>query len=554
MIVVFKRLCSYMGVVFSGSKVRRLGALAGLAAYLLVTLGPAAWLGLRAIGTAITGRGANTGLVLQTETLLLNSRTLGLFGHSLGLAALVTAGSMLLGLGGAVWIVTRPAWLSRLARKLYLTPFIIPGYIYALTWLSLLSRSSVLAPGLERLFGRLPSPYGPTGAALILALAYAPLVTLVMLEALDASEPELIEQALLLGPAGQVWRRVVLPLSWPGATAAAGLIFALALVEYGVPALLEFNVYPMEIYAEFSQSGDPLRALLLALPVLISAVLLVSGSQWLLHRTPLASRPQGAALLQRLPLPRLESGLAWLAALSLAVGSLLPVLVLIIQAGSPSVVLSAASQARQELLTTLVLAVSAALGATLLAMVPAQRLAAPGNMPPWLWAVLLAPLAIPAPLVGIGLVDLANYLPGRSTGLGLILLWAAHVGRFAPLALIALVAQFRRREPLLHELALLYPVGWLRRFWQIDLPLMLGGLSTALAVVFVLSLGEIGATLLVIPPGLGTVALRLYNLLHYGAPASTAGLALSLLGIILVAGGLWAIYRERGAWQIGQSD
>ena len=83
---------------------------------------------------------------------------------------------------------------------------------------------------------------------------------------------------------------------------------------------------------------------------------------------------------------------------------------------------------------------------------------------------------------------------------------------------------------------------------------MLGGLSTALAVVFVLSLGEIGATLLVIPPGLGTVALRLYNLLHYGAPASTAGLALSLLGIILVAGGLWAIYRERGAWQIGQSD
>ena len=560
---MFKRLRSFVGALFSGSQplphrgmaeFRRLGACAGLAAYLLVTLGPATWLGLRAIGTAMTGWGTTSGLALQTESVLLNSRTMGLLGHSLGLAALVTSGSMLLGVGGAVWMVTRPPWLSRLARNLYLTPFIIPGYIYALTWLSLLSRSSVLAPGLEQLFGRLPSPYGLSGAALILALAYAPLVTLVMLDALEASEPELIEQALLLGPAGQVWRRVVLPLSWPGAMAAAGLIFALTLVEYGVPALLEFNVYPMEIYAEFSQSGDPLRALLLALPVLISAALLVSGSQWLLHRTPLASRPQGAALLQRLPLPGLESGLAWLAALSLAVGSLLPMLVLIIQAGSPAVVLAAVSQARQDLLTTLLLAASAALGATLLAMVPAQHLAASDHMPPWLWAVLLAPLSIPAPLMGIGLVDLANHLPGRSAGLGLILLWAAHVGRFAPLALIALVAQFRRREPLLHELALLYPVGWLRRFWQIDLRLMLGGLSTALAVVFVLSLGEIGATLLVIPPGLGTVALRLYNLLHYGAPASTAGLALGLLGIILVTGGLWAGYHQRGAWQSGQPD
>lgn len=203
---------------------RRLGALAGIAIYLLVTLGPAAWLGLRTVAAILTGWGTHD---LTALPILLGSRALGLLGHSLGLAALVTTGSTLLGLGGALWVVTQPAWLSRLARKLYLIPFIIPGYIYALTWLSLLSRSSVLAPGFERLFGRLPSPYGLNGAVLIMALAYAPLVMLVV-------------------------------------------VFALALVEYGVPALLEFNVYPMEIYAEFSQSGDPLRALLLALPVLIS--------------------------------------------------------------------------------------------------------------------------------------------------------------------------------------------------------------------------------------------------------------------------------------------
>lgn len=524
----------------------------GLAAYLLVTLGPAAWLGWALLETVVGGWGNSAAPVLQAEGVELNSRTWGLLGHSLGLAALVTAGSLLLGLGAAVWIVTRPPWLGRLTRKLYLVPFIIPGYIYALTWLSLFSRSSLLARGAERLFGQAPSAYGLPGAVLILALIYAPLVTLVMLAALDASEPELVEQALLMGPAGRAWRGVILPLSRPGAVAAAGLVFALALVEYGVPALLEFNVYPMEIYAEFSQSGDPLRALLLALPVLISAALLVGAAQWLLQRTPLSSRPQGAARLRNLPLPGFERTLAWFSALSLAAACLLPILVLVIQAGSLSVVWSAASQAQHDLLTTLLLALSAALGAVLVAFIPAQRLAASDTTPPWLWAIVLLPLAVPAPLVGIGLVDLANHLPGRS--LGWFFMWAAHVGRFAPLALIALVAQFRRREPLLHELAQLYPVGWLRRLWQIDLPLMAGGLSAALVVVFALSLGEIGATLLVIPPGLGTAALRLYNLLHYGAPASTAGLALSLLFIILAVGGLWAGFYERGVRRFGQID
>ncbi len=528
-----------------------LGQGLGLAAYLLVTLGPLAWLGWTLLETVVGGWGNGALPALQTEGMGLNSRTWGLLGHSLGLAALVTAGSLLLGLGAAVWIVTRPAWLDCLVRKLYLVPFIIPGYIYALTWLSLFSRSSLLARGAERWFGQAPSAYGLPGAVLILALIYAPLVTLVMLAAFDASEPELIEQALLMGPAGRAWRRVVLPLSRSGAVAAGGLVFALALVEYGVPALLEFNVYPMEIYAEFSQSGEPLRALLLALPVLISAALLVGATQWLLRRTPLTSRPQAAALLRGLPLPRLERSLAWFSALSLAAACLLPILVLVIQAGSLAMVWSAASQARHDLLTTLFLALSAALGAAWVAFIPAKRLAASDTASPWLWALLLAPLAVPAPLVGIGLVDLANHLPGRSLGLGWFFMWAAHVGRFAPLALIALAAQFRRREPLLHELAQLYPAGWLRRFWQIDLPLMAGGLSAALVVVFALSLGEIGATLLVIPPGLGTAALRLYNLLHYGAPASTAGLALSLLFIILAVGGLWAGFYERGVRRFG---
>jgi len=66
---------------------------------------------------------------------------------------------------------------------------------------------------------------------------------------------------------------------------------------------------------------------------------------------------------------------------------------------------------------------------------------------------------------------------------------------------------------------------------EIELPLLLPGIGAGAAVVFLLGLGELGATLLVVPPGSGTLALRIYNYLHYGASDSVAALALCLIGL-----------------------
>jgi iron(III) transport system permease protein len=59
-------------------------------------------------------------------------------------------------------------------------------------------------------------------------------------------------------------------------------------------------------------------------------------------------------------------------------------------------------------------------------------------------------------------------------------------------------------------------------------------LAASAAVVFVLSLGELGASLLTVPPGVSTLPLRMFNLLHYGASAEVASLALVTIGIIVV--------------------
>ena len=53
-------------------------------------------------------------------------------------------------------------------------------------------------------------------------------------------------------------------------------------------------------------------------------------------------------------------------------------------------------------------------------------------------------------------------------------------------------------------------------------------------IAFILCMNELGVTLLVIPPGLGSISLKIYTLMHYGANKIVAALALMLIGINLL--------------------
>jgi iron(III) transport system permease protein len=55
-------------------------------------------------------------------------------------------------------------------------------------------------------------------------------------------------------------------------------------------------------------------------------------------------------------------------------------------------------------------------------------------------------------------------------------------------------------------------------------------------VVFVLAAGELGATLIVAPPGHATLTIKIYNYLHYGASEAVATLCLAMAAVALLAG------------------
>jgi iron(III) transport system permease protein len=59
-------------------------------------------------------------------------------------------------------------------------------------------------------------------------------------------------------------------------------------------------------------------------------------------------------------------------------------------------------------------------------------------------------------------------------------------------------------------------------------------------------MGELGATLLVTPPGKSTLSIRIYTLMHYGAGELVACLSLALVALsLLPATVAWKLAKPR---------
>jgi iron(III) transport system permease protein len=141
-----------------------------------------------------------------------------------------------------------------------------------------------------------------------------------------------------------------------------------------------------------------------------------------------------------------------------------------------------------------------------------------------LWVVLFA---VPSTIVGVGLIGLWNRpgLFGAVYGTGTMFI-LAYGARFVPVAALILAATVRYVPVSHEEAAAAAGARWLRTMWRIVLPQLRLGLAAAWIVVFVLSFGELGASVLVAPPGESTLPIRIYTLIANAPPAQVAALAL----------------------------
>jgi ABC-type Fe3+ transport system permease subunit len=158
---------------------------------------------------------------------------------------------------------------------------------------------------------------------------------------------------------------------------------------------------------------------------------------------------------------------------------------------------------------------------------------------PWVrLAVLALCLTIPGPLLGIGLIHLLN----RPVDSPLSVLawlydtnvapWLAQTIRALPLATLILWPALASVPQVMLDTAATEGSGFVGRLLRIALPQRWPVVAAAWLVGLAIAVGELAATVLVVPPQQSTmISVRIFQLLHYGVDDRVAAISL-----VMVAG------------------
>jgi iron(III) transport system permease protein len=461
------------------------------------------------------------GAARSAYVVALDSRQQGLL-FTTALLGIGTAG-LATAIGAPLGIVLARVPLRRrgVVRVLVGTPVLLPPYIVALAWVNL---------GWDWLS---EWTYSLPAAIVVLSLVLYPLSMLATEVATRRIDGRLEEAGLIVASPGRVLRHITLPLVAPSVIAAALIIFVLAVSEFGVPGLLRVRVYTTEVFTAFAAFYDFSRAVALAVPLLVLCVAVAAvaamllGDRLVTTRRSLAVTPVVFHAWRR---PAL-AGVVFVVATALA----LPMLILVREAlGARS--LASATGSIDAIVNSLFLAtVGATLIVTIAVCLGYAQARACRSVRHTAQVLMVVLFAVPSTIIGVGLIGLWN----RPGSLGLLygtdaMLLLAYLARFVPVATLILAATTQTVSVSQEEASAVSGIGWLRTVRGIVLPQLRVGVGAAWVVAFVLAFGELGASILVAPPGEATLPIRIYTIIANTPSSNVAMLALLQSAVIFV--------------------
>ncbi len=480
--------------------------------------------------------------------LLFRVRTLEILLRSALLVGAVTAASLAIA-APLAWLTVRTDLpFRRTWAVLTSLPLVIPSYIGAFLAIAALGPRGMLQQGLEGIFGveRLPEIYGFPGAMIVLTLLSYPYVLLPCRAALSRMDPSLEEASKSLGyGAWHTFRRITLPLMRPAMGSGALLVALYTLSDFGAVSLMRYETFTWAIYLQYESAFDRTLAagLSLALVVFAVGILLMeyaTRGRGGYHRSSSGSaRPPAPLRLGRWKWPAL--GFCG-AVVALAMALPMAILAYWVARG----VLAGESVPNLWSATANSLYVSlAAAAAALLAALPVAILAArfPGKTASLLERASHIGFALPGIAVALALVFFGSQF---ATGLyqTVALLIFAYVVLFLPAGVGVLRASLLQISPRLEEAARSLGRGALGAMGTITLPLLSPGLLAGGALVFLLTMKELPATLILGPIGFKSLATSIWSTSSEAFFAQAASHALTLI-LVSSAPMAFIMMRER---------
>ncbi len=467
-----------------------------------------------------------------------------LFQNSLLLAGTTTALAVGFGLVAALWLATLETRWRNVFLALAIVALAFPPFLVTNCWISLLGETGVLRRWLP--FGI----YSLGGTIWILALLLWPITLFATLAAwrrLEAAqfecEPAMTGFALL--------RWLLIPGAKGELALAAVLTFVLSLNNFAVPAILQTKVLPDEMWVQFNTKFDTLAALRLSVPLVLAPVLLLA---WATRQSVSWPRIQGtvpATIFRRQLGSKWRIGCGLLAVWLCVVSVGLPLGRIFFAPRTWAELPGAIDASSGAIWNSFWFAALTATGVVGVALVLCRRRgneahtfqSAIGNRQSPMNQSLLTsaatilswlPFFIPGVLIGIALIKLFNrpVLVTFYQSIGIMLLALAI--RYFALAWTAARHAIASVDSDLTDAAKLEGASRLQMFRFVVWPQIAPQIFAAWYVVYLLCLWDVESIVIIQPPGGETLALKIFNLLHYGYAAQVNALCVVLLGLAVL--------------------
>ena len=489
----------------------------------LLLLSPIAWVLIHASEMA---PGRVLDLVLSETATTVSVNTFVLVGF-------VTLFSVCIGVPLAILTVQTDLPFKRFWTVTSALPLVVPSYIGAFAFVSAFGPrgefATLLAPlGIEQL----PTIYGLHGTVLVLTLFTYPYVFLTTRASLISVDGTAVEAARTLNHTRwQAFKRVTLPQIAPGIAAGALLVALYALSDFGTPAIMRYDVYTRMIFNE-QQARNLDAAAALSLLLLVFAMVILALESRINAGSDgayVTGSDHDAAKIRlgywKVPAMGFCGAIASLC-LVLPVGILASWLVRASATPPGSFVFGLSH------ITNSVGLAAAAAGLCVVLALPIAYLSARGNtglasLPE---RVSYVGYAVPGVVIGLSLIYLAlRFVPFLYQSV--IVLVFAYVVRFLPQAVGTTESSILQVDPSYVEAARSLGYTPIRAFRAVVLPLVAPGIAAGAALVFLTTMKELPATLLLRPTGFETIVTYIWLVRGAAYQGQAAVPALILVGV-----------------------
>jgi len=456
--------------------------------------------------------------VTKTGTDILNifrdPDTIGVIGNTVLLMVTVSIGAVLIALPIAWLTIKTDLPLRRMWSVLTILPLVIPSYVGGFIVITAFGPKGLLQNAMSPLgVDRLPEIYGFPGAFLTLTILSFPYVLLPLRASLYKLDPSIEESSNALGMgAWNTFIKVTLPMLRPSMVI-GGLIVALYTIsDFGAVSMLQYETFTWSIYVEYESAFDRIRAAALAIILVTMAAILI----YVESRTRNLSRYYVSGSGSPRSIKRYKLN-AWkgicliLCSIVVTVSLFIPVSVLIYWATrvvSTDDLVSNLMQITVNSVYSSFLAAFFATGCGIFIAVFAVRY--PSRISALIERLSYVSFALPGIVVAMALVYFGIHYV-RPVYQTMVILVFSYVVLFLPLSVGPIRNSLLQVNPKIEEAARSLGKTNVKVLGSITLPLVSGGVFAGASLVFLLTMKELPATLILGPLGFKTLATYIWS-------------------------------------------